>query len=112
MRERFDAVYTAALADILDERGLREQVLPATIRPLAPGTRLAGRAFTVLGDAAEQADWDASIRRTLAMLGSVPAGQVAVYQCNHERSAHFGELSATALPRPGSRGVCHRRRLP
>jgi regulator of RNase E activity RraA len=104
VRERFDAVYTAALADILDERGLREQVLPTTIRPLTAGTRLAGRAFTVVGDAAEQADWDASIRRTLAMLGSVPAGHIAVYQCNHDRSAHFGELSATALLARGVAG--------
>ena len=31
-----------------------------------------------------------------------PTGHVAVYQCNHERSAHFGELSATSL---ASRGV-------
>ncbi len=104
MRERFDAVYTAALADILDERGLRKQVLPSTIRPLAIGTRLAGPAFTVRGEAAEQADWDVSIRRTLAMLGSVPAGHVAVYQCNHDRSAHFGELSATALLARGVAG--------
>ena len=36
------------------------------------------------------------------MLGEVPAGRVAVYQSNQDRSAHFGELSATSL---ASRGV-------
>ena len=36
------------------------------------------------------------------MLGAVPTGHVAVYQCHHDRSAHFGELSATSL---ASRGV-------
>jgi regulator of RNase E activity RraA len=104
VRERFLSVYTAALADILDGRGYREQVLPPELRPLAPGTRLAGPAYTVEGRPAEQDDWDASIRRTLAMLGSVPAGHVAVYQCNHARSAHFGELSATSLVTRGVAG--------
>jgi 4-hydroxy-4-methyl-2-oxoglutarate aldolase len=104
MRNRFLHVYTAALADVLDDRGLREQVLPPEIRPLAPGTRLAGQAFTVAGEPSDHGDWDAAIRRTLGMLGSVPAGHVAVYQCHHSRSAHFGELSATALAARGVAG--------
>jgi regulator of RNase E activity RraA len=104
MRDRFGAIYTAALADILDGRGLRDQTLPPEIRPLAPGTRLAGQAFTVEGRPGDHGDWEASLRRTLAMLGSVPAGHVAVYQCNHARSAHFGELSATSLLTRGVAG--------
>jgi 4-hydroxy-4-methyl-2-oxoglutarate aldolase len=104
VRERFSAVYTAALADVLDDRGYREQVLPPEIRGLAPGTRLAGQAFTVEGRAVDHGDWDGSIRKTLAMLGAVPADHVAVYQCNHDRSAHFGELSATSLLARGVAG--------
>jgi 4-hydroxy-4-methyl-2-oxoglutarate aldolase len=102
VRERFGAVPTAALADVMDDLGLREQTLPPSIRALAPGMRLAGQAFTVEGTPSEHGDWDTAIRKTLAMLGAVPSGHVAVYQCNHERSAHFGELSATSL---ASRGV-------
>ena len=102
MRDRFAAVPSAALVDVLDERGLREQTLPPSIRPLARGMRLAGQAFTVEGAASAHDDWDAAIRKTLAMLGEVPTGQVAVYQCNQERAAHFGELSATSL---AARGV-------
>jgi 4-hydroxy-4-methyl-2-oxoglutarate aldolase len=97
MRDRFLRVYTAALADILDDRGLRSQTLPPDLRPLVPGTRLAGPAFTVEGRPSEHDDWDAAIRKTLAMLGSVPSGHVAVYQCNQQIAAHFGELSATSL---------------
>ena len=41
VRDRFLGVYTAVLADILDDRGRRDQTLPPEIRPLAPGTRLA-----------------------------------------------------------------------
>jgi 4-hydroxy-4-methyl-2-oxoglutarate aldolase len=102
MRERFAAVPTAALADVMDDLGHREQTLPPEIEALAHGMRLAGQAFTVEGRPSAHGDWDTAIRRTLAMLGAVPSGQVAVYQCHHDRSAHFGELSATSL---ASRGV-------
>ena len=102
MRQRFATLYTAALADVLDDLGHRDQTLPPELRPVAPGMRLAGQAFTVAGEPGPQADWDATIRKTLAMLGSVPAGHVAVYETGHDRSAHFGELSAVSL---ASRGV-------
>jgi 4-hydroxy-4-methyl-2-oxoglutarate aldolase len=102
VRERFAAIYTAALADILDARGLRAQTLPPSIRPLAQGMRLAGQAFTVVGRPATTDDHDRAIRKVLTMLGEVPAGQVAVYACNQETAAHLGELSVTSL---GSRGV-------
>ena len=104
MRERFAAIYTAALADILDARGHREQTLPPSIRPLAPGMRLAGPAFTVKGRPAETSDYDAAIRKVLAMLGGVPSGQVAVYACAHDFSAHLGELSVTSLAARGVAG--------
>jgi 4-hydroxy-4-methyl-2-oxoglutarate aldolase len=102
MRNRFAAVPAAALVDVMDDLGHREQALPSSIRPLAPGMRLAGQAFTVEGGPADHGGWDAAIRKVLAALGDVPSGHVAVYQCNHDRSAHFGELSATSL---ASRGV-------
>lgn len=104
MRERLSVIYTAALVDVLDDLGLRDQTLPPEIRPLAPGMRVAGRAYTVEGGPSPHDDWDGAIRKTLTMLGSVPPEHVAVYQCNHDRSAHFGELSATALHARGVAG--------
>lgn len=104
MRERFAAIYTAALADVLDASGLRDQTLPPSIRPLEPGTRLAGQAFTVRGAPARTEDYDAAIRRVLAMLGDVPAGHVAVYACEQDVSAHLGELSVTSLKARGVAG--------
>jgi regulator of RNase E activity RraA len=56
VRERFAAIYTAALADILDARGLHEQTLPPSIRPLARGMRLEGPAYTVVGRPASNPD--------------------------------------------------------
>lgn len=104
MRERFAAIYTAALADILDSRGHRDQTLPPSIRPLEPGMRLAGQAYTVKGKRAETADYDVALRRVLTMLGDVPAGHVAVYACEHDVSAHLGELSVTSLKARGVAG--------
>jgi 4-hydroxy-4-methyl-2-oxoglutarate aldolase len=107
VRERFAAIYTAALADILDARGLHAQTLPSTIRPLERGQRLAGPAYTVKGGPASSPDaasYDAAIRRVLGMLGDVPAGNVAVYACNHDVSAHLGELSVTSLKTRGVAG--------
>jgi 4-hydroxy-4-methyl-2-oxoglutarate aldolase len=107
VRDRFTRIPTAALTDVLDARALRRQTLPPSIRALAPGMRLAGEAFTVEGRPAEAhdlGDWDAAIRGTLGMLGSVPAGHVAVYQCHQDTAAHFGELSATSLLARGVAG--------
>lgn len=88
----------------MDELGLRTQTLPPAIAAISGGMRVAGQAFTVEGAPSTHDDWDAAIRKTLAMLGEVPAGHVAVYQCNQDASAHFGELSATALAARGVAG--------
>jgi 4-hydroxy-4-methyl-2-oxoglutarate aldolase len=103
--ERFQAVYTGALTDVLDRRGLLRQTLPAELAPLRPGLRLAGPAFTVEGRPHAGHAYDTSIRKILAMLGEVPGGHVAVYQTNDRESAHFGELSATSLAARGCAGV-------
>jgi 4-hydroxy-4-methyl-2-oxoglutarate aldolase len=107
VRERFAAIYTAALADILDARGFHGQTLPPSIRPLERGMRLAGPAYTVEGRAASNPDkaaYDEAIRKVLGMLGDVPEGQVAVYACEQDVSAHLGELSVTSLKTRGVAG--------
>ena len=107
MRERFLAIYTAALADILDERGYHDQTLPPEIRPLGHGTRLAGPAYTVKGVPGTNegaAAYDGAIRKVLGMLGEVPAGAVALYASNQDVAAHLGELSVTSLKARGVAG--------
>jgi 4-hydroxy-4-methyl-2-oxoglutarate aldolase len=107
VRERFAAIYTAALADVLDARGFHEQTLPPSIRPLERGMRLAGPAYTVAGRPASNPDaasYDEAIRKVLGMLGDVPEGHVAVYACGQDVSAHLGELSVTSLKARGVAG--------
>ena len=103
LRERLAAIaYTGAISDILDEMGLRKQVLPHEIRPIRPGQTVAGRALTVLGEPAAGLARDAYFMPFLKMLGSIAAGDVVVIQANDCAVAHFGELSAeTAMSRGG-----------
>lgn len=102
---RFAAIYTAAVADVLDRRGLLDRTLPPELAPLEPGMRLAGPAYPVEGRPHAGHDYDTSIRRILEMLGSVPAGHVAVYQTNDRAAAQLGELSVTSLHARGCAGA-------
>jgi 4-hydroxy-4-methyl-2-oxoglutarate aldolase len=102
---RFGALYTAAVTDVLDRRGLLTQTLPHELAPLRPGMRLAGPAYPVEGRPRPDHDYDASIRKILGMLGSVPPGHVAVYQTNDRESAQLGELSVTSLKARGCSGA-------
>ena len=106
LAERCNALYTAAIADILDRRGLSAQTLPPELVPLQEGMRLAGPAYPVKGRPARGADYDSSLRRVLEMLGSVPAGDVSVYETGGDaETAHLGELSVTSLKARGVAGA-------
>src|SRR6266508_6173159 len=105
LSRRFGAVYTGAVTDALDALGHLRQTLPPPIGALERGMRTAGPAFPVEGRPHPGNDYDTSIRRILTMLGSVPAGHVAVYQTNDAESAHLGELSVIALRSRGCAGV-------
>lgn len=98
-------VYTAAVADVLDELGLLRQTLPPAIGPLRTGMRVEGPAFAIEGRARDGMEYEPSIRRILEALGAVPAGHVAVYATGDDEAAQFGELSATALQAKGCAGV-------
>jgi 4-hydroxy-4-methyl-2-oxoglutarate aldolase len=105
LARRFSSLYTGALTDVLDRHGYLQQTLPVELRPLREGMRLAGPAYPVLGRPHPGHDYDTSIRKVLEVLGSVPAGHVAVYQTNDRTSAHLGELSVTSLASRGCAGA-------
>ena len=97
LAERCRAIYTAAIADVLDRRGLTAQTLPPELVPLREGMRVAGPAYPVKGRPAPGSDYESSLRRVLEMLGSVPPRHVVVYETGDRITAHLGELSVTAL---------------
>jgi 4-hydroxy-4-methyl-2-oxoglutarate aldolase len=64
---RFAAVYTGAITDVLDRGGYLQQTLPASIRPLREGMRLAGPAFPVEGRPRPGVGYDESVRTVLSV---------------------------------------------
>ena len=97
LAERCHAIYTAAIADVLDRRGLTMQTLPPELVPLREGMRVAGPVYPIKGRPAPDSDYDSSLRQVLEMLGSAAPDHVIVYETGDRTTAHLGELSVTAL---------------
>jgi 4-hydroxy-4-methyl-2-oxoglutarate aldolase len=105
LAERFQAIYTGALTDVLDGLGLMNQTLSPELHPLRPGMSLCGPAFTIQGRPRAGIDYHESIVRILDTLGAVPAGHVAVYETGDRSAAHLGELSVVSLLARGCVGA-------
>lgn len=105
LSKRFLGVYTATLADVLDELGYRNQALPSEIIALQPGMRLAGPAYPCEGSPGTTLSFDEGMRRMLEWLGAVPAHHVAIYKTNGDTTGHFGDISSASLLARGCTGV-------
>ena len=103
--ERYRQAYSGTVADVLDKRGLRNQVVDSAIQGLTLESRVAGPAFTCKGAPAtdlEPDDWE--MRKQY--LDSVTPGSVVVVDASGDRSAaHWGELMSTAARGRGATGV-------
>src|SRR5690349_21263051 len=105
IRERYLRLYTGAISDMLDKRGVRNQVLPGSIVPMAGANRMAGPAFTVQGDSAPQSP-DNEMERRLDVLSSITPGTVTVWASGKSTDcAHWGEIMSTAARERGSTGA-------
>ena len=105
IRERYLALYTGAIADILDKRGLREQVLPRGLGPRTAAKRVAGLAFTGRGAPTDRAGDDDTATR-LRMLDSIRPGTVSVWACGGSvNCAHWGEMMSNAARQRGCEGA-------
>ena len=102
----FEGLYTGAVADIMDELGLREQCLPHDIRPLTPTTRVWGPVFPVRGRARHYDDGNDPRYRQMDMLDAIFPGCVLVMDPGDEtKAAHWGELMSTTAKAKGARGA-------
>ena len=103
--ERYLKLYTGAIADILDKRGCRNQVLPRYIAPFTALNRVAGPAFTGQGYPCASTKNDDTQTR-LDMLDSITPGTVSVWACGGSMvCAHWGEIMSTAARERGCTGA-------
>lgn len=102
---RFEQIYTGAIADILDEKGCRNCVLPRDLYPLVPGQRVTGIALPMYGEPTTETDPDVIYPPLLKMLGDVQPGQVLISMANDTVAAHLGELSSETAKYRGARGA-------
>ncbi|MDQ4060771.1 MAG: RraA family protein [Pseudomonadota bacterium] len=104
LTERLERCYTGVVHDVMRGMGLRDFTLPPSLKPILPGKRLAGPAYTISG----RVDITASAHETLlawtGLLSKAPGDHVLVEQPNDSTVAHMGELSAETLSRKGVRG--------
>jgi len=77
---RFNKLYSGAIADMLDKRGFRNQVLPYFITPMTDVRRVCGVAFTGQGYPCANTSDDDTEKR-LAMLDSITPYTISVWAC-------------------------------
>ena len=104
LAERLEACYAAAVHDVLRGMGHGNCVLPSAIKPLDPGTKLAGEIYTVSGHVDVTRDPHDTLLQWTGLLSKAPSGKVLVCQPNTHAIALMGELSAETLHFRGVRG--------
>ena len=103
--ERYKKLYTGAIGDILDKRGLRKQILPYNIQSMTGSVKIAGPAFTGQGyPAADPSANDMDMR--IKMLESVTPLCISVWATGGDiASAHWGEIMSTSVRERGCTGA-------
>jgi regulator of RNase E activity RraA len=101
---RLARYYSGAVHDVLRMMGHENIVLPPEIKPVAPGMRVAGPAWTVSGHVDRTLSRDETLRAWCTLLARAPAGHVIVCQPHTRELALMGELSARTLQARGVLG--------
>jgi 4-hydroxy-4-methyl-2-oxoglutarate aldolase len=103
LTQRLSRCYTGIIHDTMRAMGLSDFTLPPDLRPLLPGEKLAGPAFTVEGKTGEF-DAHETLLGWTGLLSAAKPGHVWVCQPNTQEVALMGELSAETLKNKGVRG--------
>ena len=102
-----EKLFTAVVGDVLDVMGLRNQFLPARIRPLHDSMVLIGRAMTVVET--DLTDPDRAGRKPFGMmleaLDDLRAGEIYVATGGSPEYALWGELMSTRAIHLGATGA-------
>ena len=104
LTERLEQCYSSAVHDVLRMMGHQNIVLPPAIKAIAPGTKVAGPAWTVAGHIDRTKTRHETLLGWCTLLSKAPSGHVVVCQPNNHEIALMGELSAQSLHARGVRG--------
>lgn len=104
-------LYTAAICDILDELGYRNQAMHQRLRPLLPDIRncgFVGRARTFLWEEVDYIDEEDPYKLEIEAMDSLNKNDVVVHSTDvNSTNAPWGELMSTLAKRKGVAGcVC------
>ena len=100
-----DKLYSGVISDILDEMDIRHNVLEDGIRPLKAGTKVFGRAYTVLATDVYQIP-DEHYKLELEAVDGLRPGDIFVGATNGSTSCGFwGELLTTVAVKNGALGA-------
>jgi 4-hydroxy-4-methyl-2-oxoglutarate aldolase len=100
-----EKLYSAVLADVLDDLGFRYQTLEPNIRPIGSAPKLVGRAFTILATDVYEMPENPYVTE-LEAVDHLAGDDVVVATTNGSTSsALWGELLSTAARSKGARGA-------
>jgi 4-hydroxy-4-methyl-2-oxoglutarate aldolase len=102
IRQRYLAVDTANLSDVLDELGRPDQALAADLRPVS-GDRLAGWAYPIQGEMAPYEGSGDPLK--MEACHGIGPDEVSVWSGGGEGVCYFGELIAVGMMQRGSVGA-------
>lgn len=102
--ERYEALYTAAVNDVLREMGIINCTLPHNIMPLKDCMKVCGIAFTICGKKDKTPEGE--MEKRADMLEALGENSVAVWETNgDDESAQWGEIMTRAAVLRGCRGA-------
>lgn len=104
-RSMEETLYTAVIADALDQLGEHDRAMREYLRPLSPHAKFAGWARTILCQDVFYETSDPYGLEIEAMDSIVPGEVVAVSTGESRRNAPWGELLSTAARARGARGA-------
>ncbi len=102
--ERYEAVTTPMVNDVLREMELLYQTLPPQIAPIRDNMKVAGIAFTIKGS--KNLDIQDEMIQRAQMLEAIPENSVIAWDTNgDDESAQWGEIMTMASKKRGCRGA-------
>lgn len=102
IRERYQAIDTANVADVLDTLGLFDQGLAPSFKPYTQAPRLAGWAFTIRGQMVPGPQGGDA--RKMQACHEISEGEISVWSGDGHGICYFGELIAIGMRERGSVG--------